>query len=197
MSSRGTSFKWPGSFAGVAASEELTYVAGECGISSLNHIGTEVAKYVDPDKYIAYPVLGPGGLLFCVLYKGANDQDQIAALDAQTLQPRQQFGLSLLNDAREMAVVGEELFVCDCGNDRLQVFTLADEHRRSMTGEWKRPAGLCFVNGRLYLVEESQELYEDEDESEPHDPLRGRRIFVLSSEGEKLVRVGVRVRASS
>jgi hypothetical protein len=42
------------------------------------------------------------------------------------------------------------------------------------------------VNGRLYLVEESQELYEDEDESEPHDPLLGRRIFVLSSEGEKL-----------
>ena len=49
------------------------------------------------------------------------------------------------------------------------------------------------MNGRLYLVEESQELYEDEDESEPHDPLRGRRIFVLTSEGEKLVRVGIRV----
>ena len=143
-------------------------------------------------------MLGPGGLLFCNLYGiGEPEQDEIVALDAQTLEPRHRFGLSLLDEAKGMAVRGEELFVCDSGNDRLQVFSLAGEHRRSITGEWKRPAGLCFVNGRLYLVEESQELYEDEDESEPHDPLRGRRIFVLTSEGEKLVRVGIRVRVSS
>ena len=123
--------------------------------------------------------------------------DEIVALDAQTLQPRHRFGQSMLKRVCKMAVVGEELFVGDTGNDRLQVFSLAGEHRRSITGEWKRPAGLCFVNGRLYLVEESQELYEDEDESEHHDPLRGRRIFVLTSEGEKLVRVRVRVRVSS
>ena len=47
---------------------------------------------------------------------------------------------------------GEELFVST--NDRLQVFSLAGEHRRSITGEWKRPKALCFVKDRMYLVEE-------------------------------------------
>ena len=63
-------------------------------------------------------------------------------IDGQTLQPRHRFGLSRLDCVRGMAVVGEELFVCDQNNDRLQVFSLAGEHRREITGEWKRPAGL-------------------------------------------------------
>ena len=135
--------------------------ANDSGITSLTHNGTEVAKYEEPDKRIAYPVLAPGGLLFCLLYDNKFDsQDEIVALDAQTLQPRHRFGLSLLYCARGMAVVGEELFVCDCGNDRLQVFSLAGEHRRSITGEWKRPLTLCFVKDRLYLLEE----YDDEDD---------------------------------
>ena len=83
-----------------------------------------------------------------------------------------------------MAVVGEELFVCDSGNDRLQVFSLAGEHRRSITGEWKRPAALCFVKDRLYLVEE-YDGDEDED-GELVDPLFARRIFVLSLQGDTL-----------
>ena len=195
-----SSFELSSIYGCIAAGEEFIYAteADEGYIHCFTDDGTEVVSYRDQDKFITSPVLAPGGLLFCVLYDEADDElDEIVALDAQTLQPRHRFGLSLLNGARGMAVVGEELFVCDTGNDRLQVFSLAGEHRRSITGEWKRPAGLCFVNGRLYLVEESQELYEDEDESEPHDPLRGRRIFVLTSEGEKLVRVRVRVSVSS
>ena len=196
MSSR-TSFEIPNTCFGVAASEQFVYLdVANVVVQCLTHDGTKVAMWHYPNRYISFPTLAPGGTLFCVLY-GDEEQDEIVALDAQTLQPRHRFGLSLLKEACGMAVVGEELFICDCGNDRLQVFSLAGEHRRSITGEWKRPAGLCFVNGRLYLVEESQELYEDEDESEPHDPLRGRRIFVLTSEGEKLVRVRVRVSVSS
>lgn len=34
-----------------------------------------------------------------------------------------------------VTTTGEELFVCDYGNDRLQVFSLAGEHRRSIAGE--------------------------------------------------------------
>ena len=129
-------------------------------------------------------MLAPGGLLFCVLVDEDDyTQDEIVALDAQTLQPRHRFGLSLLNDARAMAVVGEELFVCDYFNDRLQVFSLAGEHRRSITGEWKRPAGLCFVKDRLYLIEEADE---EDEEGELTYPLRGRRIFVLSLQGKTL-----------
>ena len=180
-----SSFELSSIFGNVAASEEFIYVTegGAGDIHCFTHAGTEVAKYEDPDKFIAYPVLAPGGLLFCVLYDDDdNTQDEIVALDAQTMQPRHRFGLSLLNDTRGMAVAGEELFVCDCGNDRLQVFSLAGEHRRSITGEWKRPLTLCFVKDRLYLLEE----YDDEDDDDNLNPLQGRRIFVLSLQGETL-----------
>ena len=113
-----------------------------------------------------------------------DEGDEIIALDAQTLQPRQQFGLSLLKGAFRMAVVGEELFVCDSGNDRLQVFSLAGEHRRSITGEWKRPMALCFVKDRLYLIEEADP--EEDADGNLINPLQGRRIFVLSLQGETL-----------
>ena len=83
-----------------------------------------------------------------------------------------------------MAVVGEELFVCDTGNDRLQVFSLAGEHRRSITGEWKRPAALCLVKDRLYLVEEEDK--EVDEEGELLYPLCGRRILALSLQGDTL-----------
>ena len=130
-------------------------------------------------------MLAPGGLLFCGTYAdGDNEQDEIIALDAQTLQPRHQFGQSLLSYAGGMVVVGEELFVCDCGNDRLQVFSLAGEHRRSITGEWKRPEELCFVKDRLYLVEEAS--YGKDEEGNLINPLQGGRIFVLSLQGETL-----------
>merc|ERR1712085_140866 len=91
---------------------------------------------------------------------------------------------SLLNEACGMAVVGEELFVCDTSNDRLQVFSLAGEHRRSITGEWKKPVALCLVNDRLCLVEGEDE--ETDEEGELLCPLQGRRIFVMSLQGDTL-----------
>ena len=109
--------------------------------------------------------------------------DEIIALDAHSLQLRYRFGKSLLNDARGLAVVGEELFVCDSNNDRLQVFSLAGEHCRSITGEWKRPASLCVMKDRLYLVES----YNPEEDGPYEDrQTRGRRIFALSLQGDTL-----------
>ena len=172
---------------GVTANDQFLYVDGDGGaITSLTHDGTEVASYEDPDKVTHSLTLAPGGLLFCVLGDNEDpEQDEIIALDAQTLQPRHRFGLSLLNDVRGMVVVGEELLVCDTGNDRLQVFSLAGEHRRSITGEWeRRPVALCFVKDRLYLIEEAGD--ENDDERELICPLRGRRIFVLSLQGDTL-----------
>ena len=190
--SSGTSFELPTGYGDIAASEQFFYVTEANEVRSLTHAGTEVAFYIHQNKCISCPTLAPGGLLFCVLFvEGDNEQDEIIALDAQTLQPRHRFGLSLLNCACGMVVVGEELFVCDNGNNRLQVFSLAGEHRRSITGEWKLPQALCFVKDRLYLVEEKDDEKDDDEEDEEDEgklvnPLQGRRIFALSLQGETL-----------
>merc|ERR1712166_826640 len=88
--------------------------------------------------------------------------------------------------ARGLAVIGEELFVCDMWNDRLQLFSLAGEHRRSITGEWKQPSSLCVMKDRLYLVEKRP--YPREYGPSPYEDkhIPGRRIFVLSLQGETL-----------
>ena len=129
--SSGTSFELPNSYGDIAAGKQFLYVAGiEGAITSLTHDGTEVASYEDPEKCIHSLTLAPGGLLFCVLFADDDpEQDEIIALDARTLQPRHRFGLSLLNGACGMVVVGEELFVCDQNNDRLQVFSLAKRNK--------------------------------------------------------------------
>ena len=184
--SSGGSFEMPNGPGDIAASEQFLYISGlGFDVRSLTYTGTEVACYDDPDRRISCPTLAPGGLLFCVLSDLDDDtQDEIIALDAQTLQPRYRFGLSLVSSACGMVVVGEELFVCDKDNDRIQVFSLAGEHRRSITGEWTRPASLCFVKDRLYLIEEADE---DEDEDgKLTNPLCGRRICVLSLQGDTL-----------
>ena len=127
-------------------------------IIRLTHDGAVVESYHQGGSprymhmYMYCPVLAPGGLLFCVSYNYEQNDcelDEIVALDAHSLEPRFLFGKSLLNDARGLALVGEELFVCDMKNDRLQVFSLTGEHRRSITGEWKRPSSLCVMKDRL------------------------------------------------
>ena len=162
----------------------------------ISHDGTTAAEYQFEGYDFAYPVLAHGGLIFCVMFvinededDIQNDRDEIIALDAQTLQPRHRFGLGLLNDANQLAVGGDELYVCDTGNHRLQVFSLTGEHRRSITGEWRSPVSLCVAKDRLYLIEQdapSPSEGEDEDTTQDTNPLHGRRILVLSLQGDIL-----------
>ena len=157
-----------------------------------SHDGTVDAEYQLEDYEFHCPVLAPGGLLFCLSFKDdEDDRDEIIALDAQTLQLRQRFGRGLLSEAEQLVVGGDELYACDTGNDRLQVFSLTGEHRRSITGEWRSPLRLCFAKDRLYLVErepdmEDREEDEDGEPVEPAFPLQGRRILVLSLQGDIL-----------
>ena len=143
-----------------------------------SHAGTLLAGYQLEGSIFYCPVLAPGGLLFCVINEDG-EGDEIIALDAQWLQPRHRFGLGLLNDAHQLAVVGDELYVCDRENHRLQVFSLTGEHRRSITGEWRSPQFLCFAKDRLYLIERDPEEEEEDDD-------QGRRILVLSLQGDIL-----------
>ena len=154
------------------------------------HDGTAVAEYGLEGHGISCHVFAPGGLLFCAIFdhedRGDPVHDEIIALDAQTLQLRHRFGRGLLNDANQLAVGGDELYVCDTGNHRLQVFSLTGDHRRSITGEWRSPEVLRFANDRLYLVERVPTQEEDGDTTEDTNPLQGRRILVLSLQGDIL-----------
>ena len=151
-----------------------------------SHDDTEEAKFKLEDYNVWNPVLVPGGLVFCTAmddrfrsmwpYDAERLPAEILALDAQTLQLRYRFGQGLLDDPRGMVVVGDELYVCDLGNDRLQVFTLTGEHHRSVTGKCRRPERLCFAKDRLYLVEEKSW----------GNLTQGHRLLVLSLQGDIL-----------
>ena len=91
------------------------------------------------------------------------------------MQLRYRFGLGLLVCAEHMCVIADELYVCDTDHHRLQVVSLAGEHRRSIMGEWKFPDHLCFANDRLYL--HVDRLYQHQYR---------RRILVLSLQGDIL-----------
>jgi hypothetical protein len=120
----------------IAASDDSIFHCVYDALRRSSHDGTHAAEYELEGYRFCDPVLAPGGLLFCVIFPdvGGNDVDEIIALDAQTLQLRHRFGLGLLNDARMLVVVGDELYACDSGNHRLQVFSLTGEHRRVYHG---------------------------------------------------------------
>jgi hypothetical protein len=109
-------------------------------------------------------------------------RDEIIALDAQTMQFRYRFGLGLLSNAHHMCVIADELYVCDTANNRLQVFSLTGEHRRSISGEWMHPQHLCFVSGRLYLHVDPHL----DDQEATFSVGVARRILVLSLQGDIL-----------
>ena len=220
----------------IAADDDSIYHSfGEFNraIRRSNHSGTIVAEYRVERGSFFYPVLAPtSGLLFCVMrdyddwgpghpmthrpsYYPDDAPDEIIALDAQTLQLRHRFGSAgLLDEASQPAVVGDELYVCDISKDRLQVFSLTGEHRRSVTGAWRSPEQLCFAKGRLYLVEQEFGKGMDDDQfdhwidsrmedgelksedevaearsayfSQKASDVRGHRVLVLSLQGEIL-----------
>ena len=175
----------------IAASDDSFFYASYDPpvLLSSPHDGTVHAEYQLEGFHFYCPVLAPGGLLFCVIFEDEDILDEIIALDAQTMQLRYRFGRGLLNDANHLAVAGDELYVCDTGNHRLQVFSLTGEHRRSITGEWRSPVSLCVAKDRLYLIEQdapSPSEGEDEDTTQDTNPLHGRRILVLSLQGDIL-----------
>ena len=130
--------------------------------------------------------LSPGGVLFCVLQGSEAQYDEIIALDAQTMQLRSRFGHGLLDGAPHICVFADELYVCDCGNRCLQVFSLTGEHRRSIVRECVWPDHLCFVNDRMYLHVDPSEEDERVGRRRGLDQIYRRRILVLSLQGDVL-----------
>ena len=168
----------------IAADDEAIFTCYDKSVCRSTYDGTTVADFELEVHQFAYGALSPGGLLFSLIWNAEEDADtdEIVALDAKTLQPRYRFGLGLLNGAQQLCVVGDELYVCDKINDRLQVFSFTGEHRRSITGEWRSPLFLCSAKDRLYLVEEEY-MHGGDDDDDDADPLQRHRLLVLSLQG--------------
>ena len=160
----------------VAASDDAMFHVGDGALYRSSYDRPFAVKYQLEGHFVFSSVLASCGLLFCGV---DGDELQIIALDAQTLQLRHRFGFGLLSNANQLAVVGDELYVSDTNNHRLQVFSFTGEHRRSVTGEWRSPEYLCCAKDRLYLVEDA------EDGDEAYES-QGRRILVLSLQGDIL-----------
>ena len=187
----------PGEYCGTLDADDDSIFACPGRTNALHrvsHDGIIAAEYRLEGYDFANPVLAPGGLLFCAMFDSTTEEkdpdfepfepDEIIAVDAQTLQLRHRFGAGLVNHVSQLAVVGDELYVCDTGNHRLQVFSLTGEHRRSIMGEWREPQRLCVAKDRLYLVERVNDG--DLSYLDPLASLRGRRILVLSLLGDIL-----------
>ena len=116
----------------------------------------------------------------------ASANDDIVCLDPHTLAVRFRFGRGRFKGgAAGLTVCGDELFVCDFGCNKLQVFSLGGEHRRDITGGFWRPLKLLHFDGRLYVVEDCYAYGGGITEEERTKKL-GKRIFVLTPEGETL-----------
>jgi hypothetical protein len=127
-----------------------------------------------------------------------HDDDEVVALDAETLAVRSTFhcGLWRRGGANGIAVVGELLFVGDILKRCLHVFSLAGEHVQTLRGEWREPEHLLAHAGRLYVSEQSgadeyaegepDEFEEDEGRYTAERKVAGRRILVVSPQAKTL-----------
>jgi len=169
----------------ISADQQSIYVtsAGDWGsgiayVQQISHNGTQMARYEEEGKFFISPVLAPDGYLFYVCIDMTENHSEIVAFDTVSLQVRYRFGRTRLRIAQGMVLVGNELFVCDLGNNSIQVFSVAGEFRRSIMGEWERPHLLCFAQDRLYLVERASRHTEHNQQ--------GNRILVMSLQGALL-----------
>ena len=187
---------------------KLPFLVSSCRLYELhqsNHIKSyamaddlpQIAEHID-DRYDGFTSLTlAAGLLFAIgfPYEYADGAvDEIVALDAETLVVRARFGKSVFAiEANGLAVIGDELYAAEKQRGCLQVFSLAGEHLRTIArGGWRQPDELLHYDGRLYLTEYAGlDEEHDDDEEEEADwsedrKAAGRRIFVLTPQGETL-----------
>lgn len=127
-------------------------------------------------------IVGAGGLLF-----GAGEK-HLKAYDATTLEVRFAFGAGIFErNPFGLAVHGNELYACEMGKHRIQVFSLTGQHVRTIRGEFWAPWQLCFVTDRMYLLEAGWTSLEQTANcpAAAHAKLQ-RRLLVLTPEGDTL-----------
>ena len=165
----------------------------ECVRSYLLTDYSLAAERVFEEEFVRDLAFAPGGPLFLVTGSENNDddddngRDRIHALDPATLETRFTFGEFDCGALQGIAIVGDELYVGHQPDHSLRVFSFTGEALRDIKGDWRRPAMLRFVNGRLYLFDD-RELPRADDSEEVKAAKRptGRRVFVLTPQGDTL-----------
>ena len=96
------------------------------------------------------------------------------------------------NAAWGLAVVGNEVYVGDKKSCSIHIFSVAGVHLREIRGDWRQPRQLVHFDGRIYLTEHTRDGEEDEEEDAEDEEWceerkrAGKRIFVLTPEGQTL-----------
>jgi DNA-binding beta-propeller fold protein YncE len=83
------------------------------------------------------------------------------------------------DDPSDVCVVGEEVFVCDGNNERLQVLSKAGKFVRRIgsAGQFDYPTGLCFHAGEVYVSDYSG------DRIVVVDPASGKTLRTFGKQG--------------
>ena len=143
----------------------------------------------DPEIYIheGYDCLTlANDMLFAVGFRD-DSEDEIICFDARSLTVRCTFGRGVFTGGcYGLAVVGDELYATDKGSDCIKVFSFAGVHLRDITGPFIRPKYLVHFGGRLYVSEDKIGENQPERQASPDWREAGKRIFVLTPEGELL-----------
>jgi len=196
---------------GVAASEDRIYLSAGGNPDEASRIvafesnGTQtgaefVLDNVDLHGYFedqAHELTLGNDLLFAIVLED-HRHGRIVALDVNTLEQQYSFGSSIFHNdqycttMRGMTVASDALYVGDSVRGCLQVFSLAGEHLHEVRGDWWAPQQVLHFNGRLYLFEcdpdDGLGDYRDENDDDSDDGRAsvGKRVFVLSLQGETL-----------
>ena len=191
---------------GIAAGEDRIYLSAGSNPDAASRV---IAFTSDGGRTGVEFVLGnltdePSELALAndILYAVVIEDDHLAptsrilALNALTLELQFTFGSDVFGphvaeperptSAVGMAVAGNALYIGRVFSDSLEVFSLAGVHLRHIRGDFKVPQQVLHYNGRLYLLEGSDELSCLDDDASSEELSISKRVFELSLQGETL-----------
>jgi hypothetical protein len=165
--------------------------------------GSPVAAFESPGLLLtSCMAFAPNNLalIFCV--PDETETQTFLGFDARTLEERFRFEVPIHlreRDIGDMTVVADEVFCADPEARCLHVFSLSGEHLRDVRGPFREPCFVEHYNGRLFVCEypgrDEEEWAEErgpngevlrEEDWSAEKKAAGRRIFVLTPQGETL-----------
>lgn len=173
---------------GIAAGEDRIYLSAGGGPDAASRViaftsdgGTTGVEFVfenfeDEPSQLALA----DNVLFAAVDENTYESSRIIALNAHTLEQQFTFGSgffqadadSITHRATSMTVAGNALYIGRGCSHSLQVFSLAGEHLREVSGDFRVPLQVQHFKERLYLLEEEEYVEGDDlidEESLPEE----------------------------